>query len=133
MNASDWKKRRGLMDQDLPQALGYEPAGVVDEIDEGVTDVNCGDRVFGFCTDGAAQAELTVLAYFAPIPLSRSFIDVAALLAAVETTTRAPDQLRVHNGSTLLVNGASGSVGGVAVQLAVIRGARVPGPVCCGY
>ncbi|MFD9679599.1 NADP-dependent oxidoreductase [Rhodococcus sp. NPDC059969] len=127
VNASDWKKRQGLMDQELPQTLGYEAAGVVDEIGEGVTDVNLGDRVFGFCTDGAAQAELAVLAYFAPIPLSHNFIDVAALPAAVETATRALDQLGVQNGNTLLVNGASGSVGSAAVQLAVIRGARVIG------
>ena len=127
VNASDWKKRQGLMDQELPQTLGYEAAGVVDEIGEGVTDVNLGDRAFGFCADGAAQAELAVLTHFAPIPLSRSFIDVAALPTAVETATRALDQLGVQNGSTLLVNGASGGVGSAAVQLAAIRGARVIG------
>ena len=33
---SDWKKRWGLMDQGLPQALGYEAAGTVDELGEGV-------------------------------------------------------------------------------------------------
>jgi len=31
VNASDWKKRQGLMDPELPQTLGYEAAGVVDE------------------------------------------------------------------------------------------------------
>ena len=56
VNASDWKKRQGLMDRDLPQTLGYEAAGIVDELGEGVTDVAIGDRVFGFSPDGAAQA-----------------------------------------------------------------------------
>jgi NADPH:quinone reductase-like Zn-dependent oxidoreductase len=61
VNASDWKKRQGLMDRDLPQTLGYEAAGIVDELGEGVTDVAIGDSVFGFSPDGAAQAELAVL------------------------------------------------------------------------
>jgi NADPH:quinone reductase-like Zn-dependent oxidoreductase len=71
-----------------------------------------------------------------------------AVLAAIETATRVLDQLGVGSGSTLLVNGASGSVGSAAVQLAVVRGARVigtaspatheylrslgAGPVACG-
>jgi NADPH:quinone reductase-like Zn-dependent oxidoreductase len=127
VNPSDWKKREGLMDQELPQTLGYEAAGVVDELGEGVADVAVGDRVFGLSAGGAAQAELTVLSYYAPIPPSLDFPAAAALPAAIETATRALDQLDVGIGSTLLVNGASGSVGSAAVQLAVARGARVIG------
>lgn len=127
VNASDWKKRRGLMDQELPQTLGYEAAGVVDEVGEGVTDATVGDRVFGFCPDGAAQAELAVLAVHAPIPPSLGFAAAAALPSSIETAMRALDQLGVARGSTLLVNGASGSVGSAAVQFAVARGARVIG------
>jgi NADPH:quinone reductase-like Zn-dependent oxidoreductase len=52
VNPSDWKKRKGLMDQELPQTMGYEAAGVVDELDEGVADVVVGDRVFGFSAEG---------------------------------------------------------------------------------
>ena len=127
VNASDWKKRQGLMDDGLPQTLGHEAAGVVDELGEGVTDVALGDRVFGFSADGAAQAELVVLGYYAPVPASLDFAGAAALPAAVETAARALDQLDVHSGVTVLVNGASGSVGSAAVQLAVARGARVIG------
>jgi NADPH:quinone reductase-like Zn-dependent oxidoreductase len=127
VNPSDWKKRRGLMDQDLPQTLGYEAAGVVDEVGDGVADAAVGDHVFGFSADGAAQAELAVLSHYAPVPPSLDFTGAAALPAAVETATRALDQLGVGSGSTLLVNGASGSVGSAAVQLAVARGARVIG------
>ncbi|MFC1436768.1 NADP-dependent oxidoreductase [Streptacidiphilus sp. N1-10] len=127
VNASDWKKRQGLMDEELPQTMGYEAAGVVDELGAGVTDVAVGDRVFGFSTEGAAQAELAVLSHYAPIPPSLDFPAAAALPAAVETATRALDQLGVAGGSRLLVNGASGSVGSAAVQLAVARGARVIG------
>jgi NADPH:quinone reductase-like Zn-dependent oxidoreductase len=127
VNPSDWKKRQGLMDPELPQTLGYEAAGVVDELGAGVTDVAVGDRVFGFSARGAAQAELAVLAYYAPIPPSLDFAGAAALPAAVETAARALDQLGAGSGSTLLINGASGSVGSAAVQLAVARGARVIG------
>jgi NADPH:quinone reductase-like Zn-dependent oxidoreductase len=68
-----------------------------------------------------------VLSWYAPVPPSLDFAGAAALPAAVETATRALDQLGVTGGSTLLVNGASGNVGSAAVQLAVRRGARVIG------
>lgn len=124
---SDGKKRQGLMDPQLPQTMGYEAAGVVDELGAGVTGVAAGDRVFGVDADGAAQAELAVLSAYAPIPPSLDFAGAAALPAAIETAMRALDQLGVRPGSTLLINGASGSVGSAAVQFAVARGARVIG------
>jgi NADPH:quinone reductase-like Zn-dependent oxidoreductase len=127
VNPSDWKKRKGLMDEELPQTMGYEAAGIVDELGKGVADVAVGDRVFGLSAEGAAQAELAVLSYYAPISPSLDFPGAAALPAAVETATRALDQLGVGSGGTLLINGASGSVGSAAVQLAVMRGAHVIG------
>ncbi len=78
------------------------------ELGEGVADVAAGDRVFGFSAEGAAQAELAVLSYYAPVPPSLDFPGAAALPAAIETATRALDQLGVGSGSTLLINGASG-------------------------
>jgi NADPH:quinone reductase-like Zn-dependent oxidoreductase len=127
INPSDWKKRRGLMDEELPQTLGYEAAGIVDELGAGVADVAIGDRVFGLAAGGAAQAELAVLSSYAPVPRSLDFAGAAALPSAIETAERALDQLGVGSGSTLLINGASGGVGSAAVQLAVNRGARVIG------
>jgi NADPH:quinone reductase-like Zn-dependent oxidoreductase len=127
VNPGDWKKRQGLMDPGLPQTLGYEAAGVVDELGPGVTGVAVGDRVFGLSAEGAAQAELAVLSYYAPVPASLDFAGAAALPSAVETAARALDQLGVTSGTVLLVNGASGSVGSAAVQLAAARGARVIG------
>ena len=127
VNASDWKKRQGLMDPELPQTLGYEAAGIVDELGAGVTDVAVGDPVFGASPYGAAQAELAALSSYSPIPASLDFDAAAALPAAVETAARALDQLGVESGSTVFINGASGSVGSAAVQLAVARGARVIG------
>lgn len=127
INASDWKKRQGLMDEELPQTLGHEAAGVVDELGDGVVDAAIGDPVFGLSAGGAAQAELAVLSNYAPVPASLDFAGAAALPAAIETATRALDQLGVRNGIRLLINGASGSVGSAAVQLAVARGALVIG------
>ena len=127
VNASDWKKRQGLLDPDLPQTLGYEAAGVVDAVGEGVAGVAVGDRVFGFAPDGAAQAELAVLSAWARIPASLDFVEAAALPSSVETAARALDQLGVADGCRLLINGASGNVGSAAVQLAVARGAEVIG------
>ncbi|MFC8128281.1 NADP-dependent oxidoreductase [Streptomyces sp. NPDC057302] len=127
INPSDWKKREGLMDSELPQTMGHEASGVVDELGEGVADVAVGDRVFGFSVEGAAQAELAVLSHYAPVPASLDFPGAAALPAAIETATRALDQLGVKSGSALLIHGASGIVGSAAVQLAVVRGARVIG------
>jgi NADPH:quinone reductase-like Zn-dependent oxidoreductase len=127
VSLSDWKKRQGLMDPELPQTLGYEAAGIVDEIGDGVRDVAVGNRVFGFCPSGAAQAELAVLAGYAPIPAELSFVEAAALPAATETAARALDQLGVESGQTILISGASGSIGSAAVQFAVARGARVIG------
>ena len=126
VNPSDCKKRAGLMDQELPQTLGYEAAGIVDEVGD-VVDVALGDRAFGFSAEGAAQAELAVLSYYAPIPPSLDFAGAAALPTAIETATRALDQIGVGRGTTVLINGASGSVGSAAVQLAVVRGAQVIG------
>jgi len=127
INASDWRKRQGLMDQELPQTLGYEAAGIVDEIGDGVAGVAVGDRVFGASPYGAAQAELAVLSYWAPIPDTLNYARSAAIPVAAETAARSLDQLGVTAGSTVLINGASGSVGSAAVQLAVERGARVIG------
>jgi NADPH:quinone reductase-like Zn-dependent oxidoreductase len=127
VNPSDAKKRSGLMDPELPQAMGYEAAGVVDELGAGVTDVALGERVFGFTAVEGAQAELAVLAHYAVIPPALDFASAAALPASLETATRALDQLGVTADGTVLINGASGSVGSTAVQLAVARGARVIG------
>lgn len=127
INASDWKKRQGLMDRELPQTLGYEAAGTVDEIGGDVSGVAAGDRVFGASPYGAAQAELAVLSSWAPIPGTLGYARSAAIPVAAETAARSLDQLGVTAGSTVLINGASGSVGSAAVQLAAARGARVIG------
>ena len=128
ISATDPKLRAGTLTfgARLPQTTGRDVAGVVDETGEGVTDVAVGDRVFGI-SDGGGAAELALLTFRAIIPPSLGFVDAAGLPVALETATRAIDQLGVKSGSTLFINGASGGIGSTAVQLATVRGARVIG------
>ena len=129
INATEWKLRKGLLGfgAGLPQTTGRDVAGVVDEVGEGVTDVAVGDRVFGVSDDGAGAAEFALLTYRAIISPALGFVDAAGLPIALETATRALDQLGVASRTTLLINGATGGIGTTAVQLAVARGARVIG------
>jgi NADPH:quinone reductase-like Zn-dependent oxidoreductase len=127
INPIDWKVRSGAMGGDLPQTTGREVAGVVDEVGEGVTDTQPGDKVFGFAAGGGGAAELALSSEFAPIPPSLDFAEAAALPVAVETAVRTLDALGVVSGTTVLINGAAGGVGSAAVQIARSRGARVIG------
>jgi NADPH:quinone reductase-like Zn-dependent oxidoreductase len=137
ISGTDPKLRAGTLSfgAELPQLTGRDVAGVVDEVGPGVTDVAVGDRVFGVSDEGGA-AELTLLTIRAIIPPALGFVDAAALPAALETATRALDQLGAERGTTLFVNGATGGVGSCVVQLAVARGVRVigaAGPANQGY
>ncbi len=127
VNPVDSKMRSGMMGGDLPQTVGREVAGVVDELGNGVSDVAIGDKVFGFAAAGGGAAELALLADYAPIPPSLHFAQAASLPVAVETAVRTLDLLGVGAGGTLLVNGAAGAVGSAAMQIARARGARVIG------
>lgn len=97
ISATDPKLRAGTLrfGAQLPQTTGRDVAGVVDEIGEGVTDVAVGDRVFGVSDDGAGAAELALLTFRAIIPPPLGFVDAAGLPVALETATRAIDQLGV--------------------------------------
>jgi NADPH:quinone reductase-like Zn-dependent oxidoreductase len=126
INPVDWKIRRGMMSQDLPQRTGREVAGVVDALGKGVSDVAVGDKVFGFAVGGGA-AEYTLSAEYAPMPASLDFVGAAGLALVVETATRILDAVNVGAATTVVVNGAAGGVGQSAVQIAHYRGARVIG------
>lgn len=125
VNPIDVKVRSGIMGGDLPRPTGVEVAGIVDELGEGVSDVAVGDRVFASARGGAA--ELALSSFYAPIPPGLDFVAAAGLPVAVEAAERTLDLLGVVAGQTLLINGASGSVGVSAVQFATGRGARVIG------
>lgn len=111
----------------LPHIPGVDAAGIVDEAGPGAA---VGDEVFGavdVARLGGATAEFAVLAFWAPKPPSMPWEQAGAAASGIETATRALDLLAVRNGMTLLVDGASGGVGSLVVELALARGARVFG------
>jgi len=132
VNAIDWKKRSGMLAEympvELPHVGGYDAAGVVDEIGDGVEGVTEGDEVFGFTAGSqGAMAEYALLDRWARKPAELSWEEAAGYPVAVETAARVLDLLGVGAGKTVIVNGAAGGVGTAAVQLARERGARVIG------
>ncbi|HEY4456223.1 MAG TPA: NADP-dependent oxidoreductase [Pseudonocardiaceae bacterium] len=129
VNPLDGKIRAGFtrafMPVTLPSVPGLEVAGVVSAVGEGVTDFAVGDEVFGWSRGGYAEYAIGTTLLRKPADLDW---DVAVSLpVAVETAVRVLDLLNVKAGDTLLVNGASGAVGSIGVQLAVQRGATVIG------
>ena len=130
VNPIDWKLRSGALEAfmpvEFPKVVGYDGAGVVDEVGEGA-DAAVGDEVFGFGVGNATAAEHAVLDDFARKPQGLSFEEAAGYPVAAETAVRALELLGLQPGQTVLVNGAAGGVGTTAVQIARARGARVIG------
>jgi NADPH:quinone reductase-like Zn-dependent oxidoreductase len=127
VNPIDWKTFAGYLSGGQPIAgtgyLGWDAAGVVDEVGEGVTDVSVGDDVFG--KGDNTQAEYAVLDSWAAKPPSVDWAVAAAAGVAGETSERGLRLLDVKAGETVFVDGGAGGVGAAAVQLAVAGGARV--------
>jgi NADPH:quinone reductase-like Zn-dependent oxidoreductase len=127
VNPADWKTLTGAWSGGKTMEgtgyLGYDAAGVVDEIGEGVTGIFVGDDVLGRGRN--AQAEYAVLDSWAAKPSSVDWAVAAAAGVAGETGERGLRLLDVQAGDTLFVDGGAGGVGAVAVQMAVARGARV--------
>lgn len=130
VNPFDVKVRSGAMEAlfrtPLPTILGSEIAGVVDAVGPDVTGAAVGDAVFGWADTGA-YAEYALATTFALKPEGLSWEHAVTLPNAAETTDRALGLLDTRPGETLLVHGAAGGVGTMAVQLAVAAGLRVIG------
>ena len=103
--------------------LGFDAAGVVDEIGDGVSGVTVGDDVFG--CGSKTQAEFAVLDSWALKPASVDWSVAGAAGVAAEAAERTLRLLGVDNGSTLFIDGGAGGVGAVVTQFAVARGATV--------
>ena len=127
VNPGDWKAFTGAMSGGEPMAgtgyLGYDAAGVVDEVGEGVSGVAVGADVFG--RGRHTQAEYALLGSWAAKPPPIDWAVAAAAGVAGETSERGLRLLDVKAGDTVFVDGGAGGVGAVAVQLARVRGARV--------
>jgi len=127
VNPLDWKILGGAMSGGQPLAgpgyLGFDAAGVVDELGEGVSGVSVGDEVFGRGQN--TQAERAVLNAWAVKPSSIDWAVAAAAGVTGETSERGLRLLDVKSGETIFIDGGAGGVGAVAVQMAAVRGARV--------
>jgi NADPH:quinone reductase-like Zn-dependent oxidoreductase len=130
LNALDGKIRSGMLEAVYPTTFpavpGGELAGVVDALGEGVEDVQVGDEVLGW-SDTGSYAEYALATIVAPKPAALGWQHAAALPVAGETAERVLKLLGVAAGETVLMHGAAGAVGTLAVQLATARGARVIG------
>ena len=136
MNPFDWKvidgALQGVVDHPFPIVMGSDGAGVVEALGAGVDDFRPGDRVYGqfmkVALGRGSYAEQVIApadGKLALLPEALSFEVAAALPTASVTAYQAIEALRLGEGDTVLVNGASGGVGQSAVQLAAAAGARV--------
>jgi NADPH:quinone reductase-like Zn-dependent oxidoreductase len=144
VNTPDWvtvtgvpyilRLKSGLRQPSTP-VRGTDVAGVVEAVGKNVTDLQPGDEVFGSLWD---DTPLGTFAEFTVAPASRlikkpatvSFKEAAAsVMSGLTAMIAIRDVGQVGPGTTVLINGASGGVGTLAVQIAKALGAEVTG-VC---
>ena len=134
VNPVDWKSRaRGGFLGEPPFTVGWDVAGVVEEVGYGVTRFAVGDRVFGmprFPREAAAYAEYVTSPsrQLAHIPDDLGDVEAGALpLAGLTAWQALVETADVQPGQRVLVLAAAGGVGHLAVQIAKARGAHVLG------
>lgn len=129
LNPADWALCRGLFPGELPRGIGLELSGTVDAVGEDVADVVVGDLVMGTAdyagSSSAGAADRAIMNHWTRVPAGLDPVEAAALPMAVETAYRSLESLGVTAGHTLLVHGAGTTIGFAAVQIALLRGARV--------
>ena len=130
VNPIDWKLREGMkrpgLPLELPAILGRDAAGEVVEVGAGVTRFRVGARVAGLVMGGYAERVVAKQEAWAEVPESMRLVDAAAIpLVALTGAQLVDDAVRPRAGDTVLVTGAVGSVGRVAVFTAKARGAKV--------
>jgi NADPH:quinone reductase-like Zn-dependent oxidoreductase len=129
LNPADWAVCRGFVPLPPPRGIGFDVSGIVDAVGEGVADLMVGDRVFGvpdyigYQTAGAS--DYAILKVWVPVPEGLDLTQAATLPMAVETATRSIDLLGLTSGQTIMVNGGGTMTGFAAVQIALMRGAKV--------
>jgi NADPH:quinone reductase-like Zn-dependent oxidoreductase len=109
---------------------GTDMAGTVEAVGNGVTGLQPGDEVFGWCTGAFAEYASAPADHFVPKPANLTFEQAAAVGVSASTALQLlRDQGKIKSGTTVLINGASGGIGTFAVQIAKAFGAEVTG-VC---
>ena len=133
INPGEGKIRQGFLHDrwpaTFPSGQGSDLAGVVEQIGDGVDGFGPGDEVIGWTDDRASQAELVVIEaeHATPKPAGVPWEVAGALFVAGATAWAAVRAVAPSTGDTVVVSGAAGGVGSIAVQLAVRAGATVIG------
>jgi NADPH:quinone reductase-like Zn-dependent oxidoreductase len=135
VNPVDCKTRRGegvaRWMGTPPFVVGWDVCGTVEAMGYGVTRFQVGDVVFGMprfprSAGGYAEYVTAPSRQLARVPEGTSLFEAAALpLAALTAWQCLVDTAQISDGQTVLVHGATGGVGHLAVQIAESRGARV--------
>lgn len=132
VNPVDWKIRDGLGERfglKFPISLGGEIAGTIEKIGDDVRDFKEGDEVYGIIASGGySEYAIAKIGDIAPKPQSLDFENAAAIpLGALTAWQAIFDLANLSSGQRILITGASGGVGSLAVQLAKAKGAYVIG------
>lgn len=133
VNGPDLAQRRGHYDPppDASPLPGLEVAGEIAALGAGVTNWQVGDRVMAL-VNGGGYAEYAAVpsGQVLPIPDGWNFAEAAALPETWFTVTQTlVMRAGLEPGMTVLVHGASGGIGGAAIQISAILGARAIGVV----
>jgi NADPH:quinone reductase-like Zn-dependent oxidoreductase len=133
INPGEAKIREGLLDAmwpaTFPSGEGSDLAGIVAEAGPGVTSFSAGDEVIGWTDNRASQAEYVVVEeqHLTAKPGGVPWEVAGALFVAGATAWAAVRAVNLTEGDTVVVSGAAGGVGSLAVQLARRAGAIVIG------
>jgi NADPH:quinone reductase-like Zn-dependent oxidoreductase len=133
INPGEAKIRDGLLHARWPAAFpsgeGSDLAGIVAGTGPGVTSVSVGDEVIGYTDNRASHAEYVVVEEqnLTAKPASLSWEIAGALFVVGATADAAVRAVALTEGDTVVVSGAAGGVGSIAVQLARLAGATVIG------
>jgi NADPH:quinone reductase-like Zn-dependent oxidoreductase len=130
INPIDWKLRSGnykaFMPLTLPAILGRDASGEVVAVGPGVTAFKIGARVLGRANAAYAEFVVAPTAAWAEVPASMDLVDAGALPLVLLTGVQLVEEAaQAGAGRVLLVTGATGSAGRVAVFAAKARGATV--------
>lgn len=133
INPGETSIREGLLHSRFPATFpsgqGSDFAGVVASLGEGVSEVAAGDEVIGFVDTRSSHAEYVVAeaSNLTPKPESVPWEVAGSLFVAGTTAYAAVAAVCPREGDTVVVSGAAGGVGSLAVQLAKLAGATVIG------
>ena len=133
INPGEASIRKGLFAErwpsTFPSGQGSDLAGIVEQVGPGVANVAVGDEVIGFTNDRASQAEFVLVesGNLVARPKNVPWEQAGALFVAGTTAYAAVRSVALSAGDTVVVSGAAGGVGSIAVQLARNAGAKVIG------